>query len=139
LPDRLIFMLSKVQHRLGSYLKKEIKNRGVELSPGQIGILFVLDRERQTTMGNLSQTLEIDNAAITRLVDKLEKKALVERSINPDNRRQILITITTKGLNRAAVVKKIAKAANSKIKEGFTEEEINIYKRVNLEILQKFN
>jgi DNA-binding MarR family transcriptional regulator len=64
---------------------------------------------------------------------------LVERSINPDNRRQILITITTKGLNRAAVVKKIAKAANSKIKEGFTEEEINIYKRVNLEILQKFN
>ena len=63
MPDRLIFMLSKVQNRLGSYLKKELKKKGVELSPGQIGILLVLDRERQTTMGNLSQTLEIDNAA----------------------------------------------------------------------------
>ena len=98
----------------------------------------MLDRERRTTMGNLSRTLDIDNAAITRLVDKLEKKALVERSIDPDDRRQMLIAITAEGLDQAAVVKKIAKAANRKIKEGFTEEEITVYKRVNLEILDKF-
>ena len=138
MPDRLIFMLSRVQHRLSSYFKRELKNKGLVLSPGQIGILFVLDGERQTTMGNLSRTLDIDNAAITRLVDKLENKALVERSIDPDDRRQMLIAITAEGLDKAAVVKKIAKAANSKIKEGFTEEEITVYKRVNLEILKKF-
>jgi len=138
MPDRLLFMLSKVQHRLSAHIKRELKKEGVVLSPGQIGILLVLDLDRQTTMGHLGRSLDIDNAAITRLVDKLEKQNLVERRINPDDRRQMLIRITEIGLATAETVKKVAKTANNRIKEGFTEEEIAIYKRVNLAILEKF-
>jgi len=138
MPDRLLFMLSRIQNRLTSHIKNELKKEGIVLSPGQIGILLVLDRVSQTTMGNLSRALYIDNAAITRLVDKLEKQKLVERRINTDDRRQMLITITEAGLNQAIIIKKIAKAANSKIKDGFTEKEIEIYKQVNQAILKKF-
>jgi len=138
MPDRLLFMLSRIQNRLTSHIKNELKKEGIALSPGQIGILLVLDRVSQTTMGNLSRALYIDNAAITRLVDKLEKQKLVERRINTDDRRQMLITITEAGLNQAIIIKKIAKAANSKIKDGFTEKEIEIYKQVNQAILKKF-
>jgi DNA-binding MarR family transcriptional regulator len=138
MPDRLLFMLSRIQNRLTSHIKNELKKESIALSPGQIGILLVLDRVSQTTMGNLSQALYIDNAAITRLVDKLERQKLVERRINPEDRRQMLITITEDGLGQAGIIKKIAKAANSKIKDGFTEKEIEIYKQVNQAILKKF-
>ena len=138
MPERLLFMLSKIQTRLTAHVKGRLSENGISLSPGQIGILLVLDRDRKTTMGQISRTLDIDNAAITRLVDKLEKQNLVERNINPDDRRQMLITITKDGLNKAGTVKKIVKVVNRKITEGFTEEEIAIYKRVNLAIIQKF-
>lgn len=138
MPNRLLFMLSKIQNRLTAHMKYELKKEGIALSPGQIAILLVLDKERRSNMGNISRTLEIDNAAITRLVDKLEKRNMVERSINPDDRRQMLIRITAEGLKQAGKIKKIAWAANSKIMEGFTDEELEVYKRVNSSILEKF-
>lgn len=139
MPDRLIFTLSRVHSRLTSHFRRELKKEGIDLSPGQIGILFVLAKVKQTTMGHLSQILEIDNAAITRLVDKLDKKKMTERCIDPDDRRKMLLTITAEGMQKALIVKKMAQAANRRIKEGFTEEEIAIYKRVTQAIIEKFN
>ena len=96
--DRFLFMLSKIQNKLSSHIRRKLKEQGVVLSPGQMGILLALENEKQTTMGELSRILEIDNAAITRLVDKLEKLDFVERQINLKDRRQMLITITSSGM-----------------------------------------
>ena len=138
MPDKLLFLLSRVQSKLTTHVKRELKKKDIALSPGQIGILLVLERDGQTSMGHLSQTLDIDNAAISRLVDKLEKQKLVKRYINLDDRRQVLIFATEAGMNHAREAKKVANAANSKIKAGFTEKEIAIYKKVNQAILEKF-
>lgn len=137
--DKLFLMLSRIQTRLSTYFKRELKKENLSLSPGQIGILLVLDRERQTTMGMLSAILESDNAAVTRLVSKLEIKGLAQRHINPDDRRQMLLNITEQGLVQAGVLKRIIEKANMKIKEGFTEEEMAIYNRVNQSMLAKFS
>ncbi len=136
--ERFLFIMSKIHNKITSHIKKELKKEGLVLSPGQMGILLALDREGQTTMGELSGLLDIDNAAITRLVDKLEKLGLVERKINLEDRRQMLIFITDEGTANASVVKTVAQSANSKIKEGFTIEEMEVYERVNLAILKKF-
>ena len=137
--DRLFFSLSRIHYRLASYFKNEFKKRGIDMSPGQMGILMVLDRDRETSMGDLSRTLEIDNAAVTRLVDKLEKQRLAERRINPRDRRQMLIAITDAGLHQAQILKGVVQAANRKIEEGFSEAEMEIYGRVNQAILEKFS
>lgn len=138
MPNRLIFALTRIQNRLMAHMKKEMQKEGVVFSPGQIGILLVLENVGETSMGDLSQTLEIDNAAITRLVDKLETLQLVERKINPDDRRRIMIAATAKGLENARIVKRIAQATNRKIMDGFTEEEIATYVRMNQAIIAKF-
>ena len=137
--DKLFLMLSRVQARLSAYFKRELKKEKVSLSPGQVGILLVLDREGQTTMGRLSSILENDNAAITRLVGKLETKGLVKRHMNPHDRRQMLLNITEQGLVQAGVLKRIIEKANVKMKEGFTDDEIAIYTRVNRFMLDKFS
>ncbi len=136
--DKILFTLSKIAHALTSHVKQELKKDKIVLSPGQIGILLSLERERQTTMGQLSQSLEMDNAAASRLVDKLEKKGLVERFINPEDRRQIKISITDQGLKQARVTQKIANDMTQKIQEGFTEKEMDTYTRINQAIINKF-
>ena len=139
MPYRLIFALTRIQNRLTAYLRKELQKEGIAFSPGQIGILLVLENAGQTSMGHLSQALEIDNAAVTRLVDKLEKRQLVERKISPDDRRRILIAATATGLKNARSIKRIAQATNRKIMEGFTQEEIDAYVRMNQAIIAKFS
>lgn len=136
--NKLLFMLSKVQNALTVHLKKELKKEGLDITTGQSGIMMVLEQVQQTTMGELSRILDIDNSAITRLVDKLEKQTLVERRINPDDRRQMLVAITQLGLEKAVILKRIAQETNAGIFEGFTQAEMDAFKKVNEGIIRKF-
>jgi DNA-binding MarR family transcriptional regulator len=135
--DRLIYLISRAQHSLMTYLKKELNADGTSITPAQAGILFLL-RKTARTMTDLSQTLSIDNSAITGLVDRLEKSGLAERTANPADRRTFFIRITDKGkaeIDRAHV---IIKKVNKEIKSGFSADEVETFKRVLNSLLEKF-
>ena len=135
--DRLIYLISRAQHSLMTHLKKELKARGTSITPVQAGILFLL-RKNAHTMTRLSQILSIDNSAITGLVDRLEKSGLAQRTANPKDRRTYLIRITEKGtaeIDRAYI---IIKRVNEEIKSGFSEKEVEIFKKVLNSLLERF-
>jgi DNA-binding MarR family transcriptional regulator len=136
--DRLIYLISRAQHSLMAYLKKEMNARGTTVTPVQAGILFLL-RKNAHTMTELSQILAIDNSAITGLVDRLEKSGLAQRTTNPDDRRTYLIRITEKGkaeIDRAHVT---IKRVNEEIKSGFSKAEVETFKKVLNSLLEKFS
>ena len=135
--DRLIYLISRAQHGLMTYLKKALNAEGVEITPVQAGILFLL-RKNALTMTELSRTLSIDNSAITGLVDRLEKSSLAKRTANPNDRRTYLIRITDKGKNEIDRAYVIIKKVNEEIKSGFSEDEVETFKKVLNSLLEKF-
>ncbi|HQP50342.1 MAG TPA: MarR family transcriptional regulator, partial [Spirochaetota bacterium] len=82
------------------------------------------------SMSELGTALYIDNSTITRLVDRLESKGLVKRLMNPDDRRQYLLSITEKGTETINSAKNIVQSTNDLIKKDFSKEEIDAFKRV---------
>jgi len=135
--DRLIYLISRAQHGLMTHLKKTLNAAGANITPAQAGILFLLGKTTHT-MTELSRSLSIDNSAITGLVDRLEKSGLAERTANPADRRTFLIRITDKGkseIDRALV---IIKAVNEEIKSGFSESEVETFKKILNGLLEKF-
>jgi len=135
--DRLIYLISRAQHSLMTYLKKELNYQGTAITPVQAGILFLL-RKNAHTMTALSQVLSIDNSAITGLVDRLEKSGLAQRTANPKDRRTYLIRITEKGkteIDRAYI---IIKKVNEEIKSGFSQDEVETFKKVLNSLQEKF-
>ena len=67
-------------------------------TPGEVELLSFLDRsggavDRITT---ISQSMEVNNVALTVLIDRMERKGLVERAKSSD-RRSIRIEITETG------------------------------------------
>ncbi len=136
--DRIIFELSKAENKIKNYMQKKIKAKGVQISAGQSGVLFLLEKANGLKMSELSRLLKIDNSAITRVVDRLEKNGLVTREANPDDRRQFLITITDKGRTDIKVVGKVANETNAAIREGFSDDEISVFLRVLGSFGEKF-
>ncbi len=68
------------------------------LTVSQLNILTVLHRaERPLTMGELGQAVSVRPANLTGVVDGLTRRSLVERQINPYDRRSYLITPTAAG------------------------------------------
>lgn len=136
--DRLIFLLSKAQHKLATYLKKSLSDHQVKITGVQTGILFLLQC-KASTMTELSRELSIDNSAITGLVDRLERAGYAKREFNPADRRTYLISITPQGLTEIEKAKGVVHAVNAEIKTGFTEEEIETFKKVLNSLLTKFD
>lgn len=135
--NRLIYLITKAQHRLMNYLKKELSLQAVQVTSVQSGILFLLKRKPHT-MTELSRELGIDNSAITGIVDRLERSGFATREKNPKDRRAYLITITGKGLTEIDKAKDTIHRVNDQIKEGFSDEEVEIFKKVLSGVLQKF-
>jgi DNA-binding MarR family transcriptional regulator len=83
-------------HRLMlSLCKKEISQLGVK--PSQIPFLAtLLKADGAMIQDELSASLSIDKAATARALHQLEKQGFVFRKINPDNRRQKLVTASQK-------------------------------------------
>lgn len=136
--DRLLFLISKAQHSLKNYLKREFSAGGVAISPAQSGILFSLKISNGLPMNRLSEIISIDNAAVTRHVDILERNGLVKREQDSNDRRKCIIIITEKGIAEADKSKEIAHRINNMIKEGFSEDEIEVFKRVLNSFFIKF-
>ncbi|OHD65789.1 MAG: hypothetical protein A2176_14390 [Spirochaetes bacterium RBG_13_51_14] len=136
--DRLLFLMSKAAHTLKNYLKKEFSSGGINISPAQMGILFALKQKNGLPMNLLSKIISIDNAAITRHVDILEREGMVIREADEKDRRKYIICITAKGIAEADKCRRIARRVNDTIKEGFRDDEVEVFKKVLNSFFNKF-
>ncbi len=70
----------------------------VGLSMSQFNVLTVLHRAHEPlTMGELGQAVSVRSANLTGVVDSLTARGLVERDLNPHDRRSFLARITQTG------------------------------------------
>ena len=128
--DRLIYQLFLAQHRLKTYLKKTLAANGIHLTVAQAGILFLLRRKNGQSMTELSRALFIDNSTITGLVDRLEKAGFVERAASYGDRRMFRIHVTPRGMEESQKAKVVINGVNEDVQAGFSNDEIEIFKRV---------
>ncbi|MDQ6964342.1 MAG: MarR family transcriptional regulator [Mariprofundales bacterium] len=88
--NRTAFLMSEeIAKRFSAY--------GHQLSAQDFGILFRLSQQSYMTQGELAAAMNRDKTTITRRLDGLVKKALVERSPDPNDRRYYRISLTATG------------------------------------------
>lgn len=102
----LAYRLRRASHYIDREIRRELAPLGIEL--WELEILAALRRSGgppyRMTSGALSEEAQLTSGAITKRVGRLERKGWVRREINPEDRRQILVTLTGEGLGRAGSV-----------------------------------
>ena len=69
------------------------------LTPPQYAVLHLLWEQDERPFKEFADFLVCSRATITGIIDTLERKGLVERKTNPDDRRSLLATLTDEGRN----------------------------------------
>ena len=136
--DRLIFLISKVCQKLIINLQKAFSENGVEGTPIQVMLLFFLQKNDGSSLTQISQGLMLENPTVTGLIDRLEKSGYVKRSDHPNDRRVYLVHLTEKGKKVASKALPIVKKLNEQIKEGYSKEETENFKKVLFGTFNKF-
>lgn len=98
-PMGVIGRLSRISRHIDQYLQLNYSNFG--LNGGEFDVLASLRRSGepyQLTPTQLFNSLMLSSAAMTNRLDRLENADLIKRQPNPNDRRGVLVTLTTKGL-----------------------------------------
>lgn len=137
--DRLIYLIFTAQQKLRTYMKNVLVKENVKVTTAQAGILFLLKQKNGQSMSELSQVLSIDNSTLTGLIDRLERSGFVRRNSNPGDRRALNIDITDTGVKELEKAKVVIRRVNDEIKAGFSEQEMESFKKVLQHFTLKFN
>lgn len=76
----------------------------VELSYPQVLVLYALLEKGTISIGGLSQHLKISQGVISRTVDRMVIKGLVDRVRDSEDRRVVLVSLTEAGVNYATEI-----------------------------------
>ena len=91
----LVVSLESVLRALRSRIPEEWFR--LELTMPQVRALFALLREGESRMGTLASQLGISLSSATGLVDRLVEKQLVERWVDPGDRRSVIVRLAAEG------------------------------------------
>ncbi len=117
------FYLTQIKQRQERIFEKLLRERGIEISGGQGRILFVLWKKDHLTVGEISRMTSLAKNTVSIVVDGMVQKGILEREINPDNRRQTIISLTEYARTLQEEYEQVSQKMNHLFYRGFSEEE----------------
>ena len=117
-------MMSTIHRHHSIYINRRLKDIG--LTSGLYGILLCIydDYKSPKSQQDIAKRLNMNDGTIAKALRKLEDKNMIQRSPNPDNRRQNLISLTDTGLNIAEEFNNLDEKWEKDVFEGLTSDEI---------------
>ncbi|KQU63266.1 MarR family winged helix-turn-helix transcriptional regulator [Rossellomorea marisflavi] len=134
LRDCINFLLSASQNKVFKYFSKLLEDCGV--TPAQYGVLNCLWKEGQLSPKQIGEMVYLEASTVSGILDKMQKLELIERSIDPSNRRNILVRATHKSQAIRDEVEAVTSKMNNKILQNLSDRDTEVLKRA-LEVIIK--
>lgn len=139
-PSETIFYT--IESTIKEYRKSSQKNLSHEVSDMTIDqgmILAFLNKYPEKTQKEIAAMAFKDAASMTRMLDLMEKKNYLTRSINTENRRRFKIEITPKGKQILKNLAPIIASNRENALNGISSEEVQQLERILLKIRSNCN
>ena len=81
------YLLTTAQHSVFQYLNGKLSE--YDVTPSQYGVLSCLWQREFATPKQISEILCLETSTISGVLDRMQKKGLIDRVINRDDRREV--------------------------------------------------
>lgn len=109
----------------------------IDLTYTQYIVMMVMWEEKEITFRDLVKKLYLESNTLTPVLKKLEDKKLIKRKKKTGNDKNILLSITKKGIELKEKAKQVPKKLEKCI--AISEDDRNILKESLNRIMQTFN
>lgn len=107
------YLLTTAQHEVNQQISARLK--AFDLTPAQYGILNYLWENTVATPKELAQMLQVENSTMSGFLDRLQKKGLIERRTDENDRRSVLVMMTEEGNQLKAAVLDTVNELNTEV------------------------
>ena len=115
------FLLTVAQHEVFLTFSERLSAFGI--TPGQYGVLNCLWSRGSATPKEIAQALHLENSTVSGILDKMEKRGLVDRVLDPNDSRSIRVAAIGEGEAIREGVLRTVEELNREILGRFTPEE----------------
>lgn len=128
------YLISRVRSTLSNLVtQRSMAELGITSQQGSI--LFMVASGKCLLAAELAREYGIDASAVTRLVDRLEKRGLLTRVRSNEDRRVVRLALTPEGHAIAARMPAIFNGVLDNLLGGFTPEEVGFLKSMLRRVL----
>jgi DNA-binding MarR family transcriptional regulator len=133
-PDsELTWLLHRAAQRMRTVTGGEAEQHGLSLRDHIV--LSALHKRPGLTQIELGRALGIDKTTLTSELDRLERSGLVERTVDPRDRRARTIAVTGKGETLRSGAATAAERAEQQALSRFDRDEIALLRRMLLDLI----
>lgn len=124
------FLLEQTVRQVRAYAQRQLDLLQTGITIDQWVLLKIVDERKQISQVELAQVAHKDTASITRILDLLQKKKLIQRIDDEYDRRKYMISLTAEG--QAFVLRNIpvVDQLRNQIVDGISEEELQSLKSI---------
>ena len=117
------FYITQIKQLQSRIFERLLLENDIAISSGQGRILFILWKNDHLTISEISQKTSLAKNTVSIVVDGMVQKGILERNINPDNRRQTIISLTEYAKNMKEKYEEVSQEMNTLFYQGFSDKE----------------
>lgn len=124
---------SKLGHSvkaMAKLLSERLARHDLHISLEQIFVLVILDEGNRLIQQDIAQIMSKDKSAVFRQIDSLERKHLVARMENPDDKRQKVLMLTKKGVEILTKTREIQSDIITSLTHDIAPSELKTFENV---------
>ena len=113
--------------KLKQYTANMLRKNNVGLTPEQFLLIDIIWNQGEMSQQKLADTMQKDKNSITKLINSLEKKGLIIRIRDENDKRSNIISLTHKSRDMKNYAKETGIKILDNILEGIDEEELRSF------------
>lgn len=130
--------VGKLRNKLHRLMKRRYACQAeVEMTVEEYILLNMIRAKTDQILQNIAIATGKNKSVILRMIDSLEQKGLAKRTVNPDDRRENLLSITNKGNRVVLQYQQVEKHLSQELIEGIPPEKVAIFFEVLEQITRK--
>ena len=128
------FLVTGVRNAIWTSIDRGLQP--LDITTAQFVVFNSIARGKGSTIGELCRVIGYDSGAMTRLLDRIEKKGLIRRVANPDDRRSYLIELTEESGALVPKARRQVQKVFATLLKGFSDGEAAALKAALEKILE---
>lgn len=117
------FYITQIKQLQDRIFERLLLENGIEISGGQGRILFILWKTDNLTISEISEKTSLAKNTVSVVIDGMVNKGIVERNINPHNRRQTIVSLTEYAKSLQEKYEIVSQQMNTLFYQGFSDDE----------------
>jgi len=127
------YLLARAKSMLSQGVEQELNS--LDMTHAQASCLMMLAKGEANTVTDLARELSTDAGSVTRLLSRMEKRGLIERTRRDNDRRVVDLSLTPEGETMVDKLPVVFCDVMRRHFDGFSQEEIDVLRSFLLRLI----